>query len=67
MLLYKGRQPIQLAHLLTKPAHSIINQSFDSRLRLDHRRPINGDGFGVGKFLSTISAVLVFDGIGVSQ
>ncbi|KAG0076627.1 glutamine amidotransferase subunit, partial [Podila epicladia] len=48
MLLYKGRQPIQLAHLLTKPAHSIINQSFDSRLRLDHRRPINGDGFGVG-------------------
>ncbi|KAG0258421.1 hypothetical protein BG011_003313 [Mortierella polycephala] len=33
--------------LLTKPAHSIINQSFDSRLRLDNRRPINGDGFGV--------------------
>ncbi|OZJ04762.1 hypothetical protein BZG36_01838 [Bifiguratus adelaidae] len=48
LLLYKGKSPIQLAHLLTKPAHSIINQSFDSRLRIDHRRPINGDGFGVG-------------------
>ncbi|KAF9946356.1 hypothetical protein BGZ70_003261 [Mortierella alpina] len=52
MLLYKGRLPIQLAHLLTKPAHSIINQSFDSRLRLDNRRPINGDGFGVGWYES---------------
>ncbi|KAG0001800.1 hypothetical protein BGZ65_003177 [Modicella reniformis] len=52
MLLYKGNQPIQLAHLLTKPAHSIINQSFDSRLRLDTRRPINGDGFGVGWYES---------------
>ncbi|KAG0237343.1 hypothetical protein BGW42_001263 [Actinomortierella wolfii] len=52
MLLYKGRQSIQLAHLLTKPAHSIINQSFDSRLRLDTRRPINGDGFGVGWYES---------------
>ncbi|KAF9195863.1 hypothetical protein BGZ50_003124 [Haplosporangium sp. Z 11] len=38
--------------LLTKPAHSIINQSFDSRLRLDNRRPINGDGFGVGWYES---------------
>ncbi|KAF7320393.1 Phosphoacetylglucosamine mutase [Mycena kentingensis (nom. inval.)] len=27
---------------------SIINQAFDSRLRLDRRRPMNGDGFGVG-------------------
>ncbi|ORZ10583.1 nucleophile aminohydrolase [Lobosporangium transversale] len=48
MLLYKGRQPIQLAHLLTKPAHSIINQSFDSKRPVDGRRLINGDGFGVG-------------------
>ncbi|KZO96309.1 glutamine amidotransferase [Calocera viscosa TUFC12733] len=47
-LIYKGTEPIQLAHLLTRPAHSIINQAFDSRLRLDTRRPINGDGFGVG-------------------
>lgn len=35
--------------LLTRPRHSIINQAFDSRLRLDLRRPINGDGFGVGE------------------
>lgn len=31
----KAEQPIQLAQLLTKPAHSIINQASDSRLRLD--------------------------------
>ncbi|KAG7191464.1 uncharacterized protein KQ657_003140 [Scheffersomyces spartinae] len=42
-----------LSDLLTKPAHSIINQSFDSRLRLDMRNPINGDGFGVGYYVST--------------
>lgn len=39
-----------LSDLLTRPAHSIINQSFDSRLRLDMRNPINGDGFGVGYY-----------------
>ncbi|CCD25665.1 glutamine amidotransferase subunit DUG3 NDAI_0F03470 [Naumovozyma dairenensis CBS 421] len=49
-LIFKGREPIRLSHLLTKPAHSIINQSFDSRLRLDRRRPINGDGFGVAYY-----------------
>ncbi|KAG8963341.1 hypothetical protein FRC05_004778 [Tulasnella sp. 425] len=48
LLIYKGTEPIQLSHLLTRPCHSIINQAFDSRLRLDRRRPINGDGFGVG-------------------
>ncbi|KAG8934491.1 hypothetical protein FRC03_007143 [Tulasnella sp. 419] len=48
LLIYKGTSPIQLSHLLTRPSHSIINQAFDSRLRLDLRRPINGDGFGVG-------------------
>lgn len=48
LLIYKGTRPIQLSHLLTRPAHSIINQAFDSRLRVDLRRPINGDGFGVG-------------------
>ncbi|KAG0151459.1 hypothetical protein CROQUDRAFT_667997 [Cronartium quercuum f. sp. fusiforme G11] len=46
LLIFKG-EPIVLAHLLTKPCHSIINQAFDSRLRLD-ARPINADGFGVG-------------------
>ncbi|KAH7104128.1 glutamine amidotransferase [Auriculariales sp. MPI-PUGE-AT-0066] len=48
LVIYKGTTPIQLSHLLTRPAHSIINQAFDSRLRVDLRRPINGDGFGVG-------------------
>ncbi|PIL31887.1 hypothetical protein GSI_06591 [Ganoderma sinense ZZ0214-1] len=47
-VIYKGTDPVQLSHLLTRPCHSIINQAFDSRLRLDRRRPINGDGFGVG-------------------
>ncbi|KAG1217315.1 hypothetical protein G6F35_009267 [Rhizopus arrhizus] len=47
-LLYKGKQPILLAHLITRPKHSIVNQSFDSRLRIDQVRPLNGDGFGVG-------------------
>ncbi|KAI0801184.1 N-terminal nucleophile aminohydrolase [Fomes fomentarius] len=47
-VIYKGTKPVQLSHLLTRPCHSIINQAFDSRLRLDRRRPINGDGFGVG-------------------
>lgn len=46
--MFKGSEPIQLSHLLTRPAHSIINQAFDSRLRIDRTRPINGDGFGVG-------------------
>ncbi|KAK9379206.1 nucleophile aminohydrolase [Kockiozyma suomiensis] len=49
-LIFKGRDPILLAHLLTRPEHSIINQSYDSRLRIDQRRPINGDGFGVGYY-----------------
>ncbi|KXN90073.1 putative glutamine amidotransferase DUG3 [Leucoagaricus sp. SymC.cos] len=47
-VIYKGTSPVQLSHLLTRPCHSIINQAFDSRLRLDQRRPMNGDGFGVG-------------------
>ncbi|KAF9040571.1 N-terminal nucleophile aminohydrolase [Panaeolus papilionaceus] len=47
-VIYKGTSPVLLSHLLTRPCHSIINQAFDSRLRLDRRRPINGDGFGVG-------------------
>lgn len=50
-LIFKGNEPIKLSHLLTRPAHSIIYQSFDSRLRLDKRRSINGDGFGVAFYL----------------
>ncbi|KAH9456653.1 hypothetical protein MJO28_006727 [Puccinia striiformis f. sp. tritici] len=46
LLIFKG-EPIGLSHLITKPSHSIINQAFDCRLRLD-AGPINADGFGVG-------------------
>ncbi|SCU96496.1 LAME_0F16446g1_1 [Lachancea meyersii CBS 8951] len=49
-LIFKGKEPVRLSHLLTRPAHSIIKQSFDSRLRLDTRRPINGDGFGLAYY-----------------
>nr|OQO20917.1 hypothetical protein B0A51_13141 [Rachicladosporium sp. CCFEE 5018] len=49
-LIYSGHQPILLSHLITNPTHSILTQSYDSRLRLDHRRPHNGDGFGVGYY-----------------
>ncbi|BGP01016.1 glutamine amidotransferase subunit [Rhodotorula toruloides] len=47
LLVVKAEEPIQLSQLLTKPAHSIINQASDSRLRLD-AGSINADGFGVG-------------------
>ncbi|KAF7846182.1 hypothetical protein BT93_L4925 [Corymbia citriodora subsp. variegata] len=47
-LVYKGAKPIVLSKLVTEPAHSILTQSYDSRLRLDRRRPVNGDGFGLG-------------------
>ncbi|KAJ1948930.1 glutamine amidotransferase subunit [Linderina pennispora] len=47
-LLYKSNSPILLADLLTRPAHSIIMQSFNCKLRIDRRRPMNGDGFGIG-------------------
>ncbi|KAL1305593.1 hypothetical protein AAFC00_007197 [Neodothiora populina] len=49
-LVYKGKEPILLSHLILDPAHSILTQSYDSRLRLDTRRPHNGDGFGVGYY-----------------
>lgn len=45
---YKGSKPIILSKLMTEPSHSILTQSYDSRLRLDTRRNVNGDGFGVG-------------------
>lgn len=48
LLVFKGVEPIQLSNLVTKPAHSIINQAFDARLRLDATRSVNGDGFGLG-------------------
>jgi glutamine amidotransferase len=47
---YKGSTPILLSSLILTPTHSILTQSYDSRLRLDHRRPHNGDGFGIGYY-----------------
>lgn len=47
-LVYCGSSPIILSKLVTEPSHSILTQSYDSRLRLDSRRPVNGDGFGIG-------------------
>lgn len=61
-MIFKGKEPMLLEDLLTKPAHSIINQSFDSRLRLDMRNPVNGDGFGVG-YYSTTNHPCVFKAI----
>ena len=52
-LIYSGHSPILLSHLITSPTHSILTQSYDSRLRLDHRRPHNGDGFGVGYYTAS--------------
>ncbi|KAK4226220.1 nucleophile aminohydrolase [Podospora fimiseda] len=46
---YKGSDEILLSKLVLDPAHSILKQSFDSRLRLDTRRgQNNADGFGIG-------------------
>jgi glutamine amidotransferase len=39
---YKGSDEILLSKLILDPSHSILTQSFDSRLRLDMRRPHNG-------------------------
>ncbi|KAK3901158.1 nucleophile aminohydrolase [Staphylotrichum tortipilum] len=48
-LVYKGSDEILLSKLVLNPAHSILKQSFDSRLRLDTRRgQNNADGFGIG-------------------
>jgi len=46
-LIYHGRQPITMSDLITKPAHSIIRQSYASQERMDNS-PLNGDGFGIG-------------------
>ena len=39
-----------LSDLILSPQHSILTQSYDSRLRQDLRRPHNGDGFGIGYY-----------------
>lgn len=55
-LIYSGQSPILLSHLITSPSHSILTQSYDSRLRLDQTRPHNGDGFGVGYYTAAPAA-----------
>lgn len=50
--LYMG-PPITLDLLTTRPEHSIIRQSFKSRLR---EEPLNGDGFGLAWYVPEISA-----------
>ncbi|KAI0012719.1 N-terminal nucleophile aminohydrolase [Xylariaceae sp. FL0662B] len=48
-LMYRGSDEILLSKLILDPTHSILKQSFDSRLRLDTRRGSNNaDGFGIG-------------------
>ncbi|KAH6648854.1 nucleophile aminohydrolase [Truncatella angustata] len=48
-LLYRGSDEILLSKLILDPTHSILKQSFDSRLRLDTTRgKNNADGFGIG-------------------
>ncbi|PVV05346.1 hypothetical protein BB560_000127 [Smittium megazygosporum] len=47
-IVYKSETPILMADLITRPAHSIIMQSIQSKLRIDKIRPMNGDGFGIG-------------------
>jgi len=62
-LIYSGHSPILLSHLITSPTHSILTQSYDSRLRLDHRRPHNGDGFGVGYYTASSSRKTIRSGV----
>jgi glutamine amidotransferase len=40
-IVYKGVEPIQLSHLVTRPKHSITNQAFESKLRMPSSRPMN--------------------------
>lgn len=44
--------PYIIEQLVTKPIHSITNQTFDSRLRFTSSRPFNADGFGIGYYES---------------
>lgn len=50
MQVFSSSSPHLLSDLILSPRHSILTQSYDSRLRLDTRRPHNGDGFGVGYY-----------------
>jgi glutamine amidotransferase len=43
---------LTLENLVTRPAHSLVHQSFKSEER---QEPLNGDGFGVGWFVPELS------------
>lgn len=51
-VLYLGPE-ITISSLLTDPAHSLIRQSYKSRERTE---PLNGDGFGIGWYVPSVSA-----------
>jgi glutamine amidotransferase len=51
-VLYLGPEII-VSSLLTDPAHSLIRQSYKSRERTE---PLNGDGFGIGWYVPSVSA-----------
>lgn len=57
-MVYKGLQ-MRMAHLLTHPPRSIITQSYASRERIQ-RNPLNGDGFGVGWYVTDSKEPCVF-------
>jgi glutamine amidotransferase len=61
-LVYIGREPVLLADLLTRPSHSIIQQSWDSRERMT-AGPLNGDGFGVGWYAAFDPTPCIFTSI----
>lgn len=50
-VVYKGA-PITIDLLTTRPAHSIIHQSYKSRLM---HEPLNGDGFGLSWYVPDVS------------
>jgi len=58
-LAYSG-SPILLEELLSKPAHSLIDQSLHARLGVE---TTNGDGFGVGWYDANLSTPAIFRSI----
>ncbi|KAI9291352.1 N-terminal nucleophile aminohydrolase [Neoconidiobolus thromboides FSU 785] len=63
LILYKGKEPILIADLITRPVHSIITQSYDCKLRVDLRRPLNGDGFGLGWYEPSDPSPCIFTSV----
>ena len=49
-MVYKGDRSMLMADLLTRPARSVVTQSYASLERFQNN-PLNGDGFGVGWYV----------------